>query len=437
MAQPRVSAIIATYNWSSVLRLAIESALLQTFPDFELLVVGDACTDDSEQVVSSFRDPRVSWTNLAVNSGSQHGPNNYGIQAARGEYIAYLGTDDLWYPTHLESLVRTMDRTQADMAGGIAILYGPPYSGVRGVTGVLEGGHFGNRDFMVPSSLIHKRSLIERIGLWRDPRDMVLLPDCDFERRAFEAGARIESTGEVSVFKFNAAWRRNSYLSKRDDEQREMMAKIRSAEDFRQTELVEVVRAYLEGRSVRIKAPQEGTVSAGELTRYNSRFKGLAQIREKPGLKPLERPIRFGLEDQLQGFEWYALETHGTETFRWSGPSRLSTVEFPVYCTDPLLVRAGVIFHYQQDLSRDVDLMVNGERVTHTVASGTPGYAVLEAAIPHTITALQSERPLSVSFLVKRTCRPSDLGDIPDERWLGLAVSWVELTPIVMATGRG
>lgn len=420
--------IIATYNWSSVLRWAIESVLLQTFQEFELLVVGDACTDDSEDVVSSFDDPRVSWTNLPTNSGSQHGPNNYGIQAARGEYIAYLGNDDLWYPTHLESLIQTMERTRADLAGGIAILYGPPYSGVRGISGVFEGGRFGKRDFMVPSSIMHGRSLVDRIGLWRDPMGMALLPDCEFEKRAFESGARIESSGEVTVFKFNAAWRRNSYVTKKDDEQREMMERIRSGRDFRQAELVEVVRASLEGRSERIKAPLETTVSIGETTRYNRRFKGFSGAGAEPDLKPLQCVTRFGLEDQLPGFEWYALETHGPETFRWSGPARLSTVEIPVSCVGPVLVRAGVLYHYQDDLSRDVDLIVNGERIPHSVET-EDGRHILQAMVPGRIGMLQAGRPLSVSFLLRRTCRPADLGAIEDQRWLGLALTWVELTP--------
>ena len=108
---PKISVIIATYNWSSVLRSAIESALLQTFQDFELLVIGDGCTDDSDLVVRSFADPRVQWINLPSNSASQATPNNHGILMSAGEYIAYLGHDDVWYPTHLESLLETAVRT--------------------------------------------------------------------------------------------------------------------------------------------------------------------------------------------------------------------------------------------------------------------------------------------------------------------------------------
>jgi glycosyltransferase involved in cell wall biosynthesis len=58
MPLPRVTVIIPTHNWSTVLPYAINSVLAQTMPDFELIVVGDACTDDSEQVVAAIKDPR-------------------------------------------------------------------------------------------------------------------------------------------------------------------------------------------------------------------------------------------------------------------------------------------------------------------------------------------------------------------------------------------
>jgi len=79
MPSPRVTVIVATYNWSTVLPYAIASVLDQTMRDFELLVVGDGCTDDSEQVVAGIRDPRVRWINLPANTGHQFGPNNRGL----------------------------------------------------------------------------------------------------------------------------------------------------------------------------------------------------------------------------------------------------------------------------------------------------------------------------------------------------------------------
>jgi len=85
--EPLVSVVVATYNWSSVLRYALLSAQNQTFRNFEVLVIGDGCIDDSAEVVESLGDPRFRWENLPVNSGHQSTPNNRGIELARGEWV--------------------------------------------------------------------------------------------------------------------------------------------------------------------------------------------------------------------------------------------------------------------------------------------------------------------------------------------------------------
>jgi len=66
---PQVTVIIATYNSSGMLQLTLQTVLRQDMSDFEVWVVGDGCTDDSERVVASFDDRRLKWTNLARNSG--------------------------------------------------------------------------------------------------------------------------------------------------------------------------------------------------------------------------------------------------------------------------------------------------------------------------------------------------------------------------------
>lgn len=84
---PLVSVIVSTYNWSSVLRYALLSAQSQTFREFEVLVIGDGCTDDSEEVVASLGDPRFRWENLPVNHGHQSAANNRGLALARGKWV--------------------------------------------------------------------------------------------------------------------------------------------------------------------------------------------------------------------------------------------------------------------------------------------------------------------------------------------------------------
>jgi len=70
-ATPTVSVIIATYNRSNVLAIAIETVRAQSFQDWELLVIGDACTDDTGAVVAGFGDARIRFHNLAGNVGDQ------------------------------------------------------------------------------------------------------------------------------------------------------------------------------------------------------------------------------------------------------------------------------------------------------------------------------------------------------------------------------
>ena len=99
---PRISIITATYNRSAVLAFSIESVLRQTESDWEMIVVGDACTDDSAEVVARYRDPRLRFCNLEQNTGEQSGPNNTGVSQARAPVLAFLNHDDLYFPDHLE-----------------------------------------------------------------------------------------------------------------------------------------------------------------------------------------------------------------------------------------------------------------------------------------------------------------------------------------------
>jgi glycosyltransferase involved in cell wall biosynthesis len=297
--RPLVSIITATYNWSAALRCAIESARLQTVANFEHLIIGDGCTDDTGDVVASFDDPRLRWVNLPGNSGGQAVPNNHGLTLARGRYIAYLGHDDLWYPTHLEALLQTMEAMSADMAGSVLIMYGPPDTRVRAVGGVFTGGEFSSLDFMPPTSLMHTASLVERIGPWTDGAVTRQPTDVEFQQRALESGARIVSTGVLTAFKFNAAARRDAYRIRSTAEQQRMLERIRHDGDFRQAELVSVIEAMVSGQFVPVEAPPPG--DPGGHARRNARFKGTS--REPVALVPVTAHIRFRLDDQLPGFE--------------------------------------------------------------------------------------------------------------------------------------
>ena len=83
--------------------------LHQSYQDFEAWVIGDCCTDDSEAVVSAVGDPRLHWTNLPRRVGFSYGQHNEGLRRAQRKYSTYLGHDDLWFPWHLATLVKTIE----------------------------------------------------------------------------------------------------------------------------------------------------------------------------------------------------------------------------------------------------------------------------------------------------------------------------------------
>lgn len=224
-AVPRVTVIVATWNWSEVLPFSIGSALLQTFADFELLVVGDGCTDDSEHVVAAIGDPRVRWINLPRNSGHQSGPNNEGLRQARGEIIAYLGHDDLWLPHHLDCLVGTIDEG-ADLAYGIVRVVTPLPNG----DGCFIWPDYAPGDYLPPTAVVHRRRLVAAASGWPDYRRLTCDPEADLWRRFHEAGAKIGFVPRLTAVKLPAADRRNVYRERPCHEQAAWLERIRSAD---------------------------------------------------------------------------------------------------------------------------------------------------------------------------------------------------------------
>lgn len=203
---PAVSVIIPTFNSSVTLREALRSVRAQDFGDFEILVVGDACTDDSEQVVHSFGDPRISWRNLDVNSGSQSAPNREGLRHARGEWVAYLGHDDLWFPWHLSGLVAAIRASGADLVHSMCLCYAP--SGPILAFGPPRPAKLSLQHFIPPSAWLHRRLLATECGFWRDPRTLFLPVDHDCLDLALRAGRRIQFHPRLSVVKFpSMAWK--------------------------------------------------------------------------------------------------------------------------------------------------------------------------------------------------------------------------------------
>ncbi len=105
---PRISVIIPTYNHDKYISEAIESVLNQTYQDFEIIITNDGSTDNTIKVIESFKDERIKLFSLTKNQGVATA-SNHCIKQAKGEFIAILDSDDIFFPDKLAKQVEFLD----------------------------------------------------------------------------------------------------------------------------------------------------------------------------------------------------------------------------------------------------------------------------------------------------------------------------------------
>ncbi len=139
MENPRVSVIIPTYNREKLILKALDSIFRQTFQDFEVLIIDDASTDNTEQVIRDLDHPQLRYFRLDKNGG-QCIARNYGATKANGEFIAFLDSDDEWLPDKLERQLELFEKG-SDRLGAI---YGFTYQTdvIRNETILSDKGYY-------------------------------------------------------------------------------------------------------------------------------------------------------------------------------------------------------------------------------------------------------------------------------------------------------
>ena len=102
-----VSIVMPSYNSEKYIKDSIESVLNQTYPFWELLIVDDCSTDKTVEIIKSFKDERIKLFQNKTNSGAALS-RNWALREAKGRWIAFLDSDDLWLPTKLEEPLQFM-----------------------------------------------------------------------------------------------------------------------------------------------------------------------------------------------------------------------------------------------------------------------------------------------------------------------------------------
>ena len=164
LASPVVSVILPTRDRAHVIADAIASVQAQRFTDWELIVVDDGSTDQTAATVAPYlADARIRF--VAIPAGGAGRARNHGLSLARGSLIAYLDSDNVWYPDFLAAAVNAFAATPA-----VDILYGALVTDAHGLDGTRLLWRPFDRERLLESNFIdinvvvHRKSLVGRYG---------------------------------------------------------------------------------------------------------------------------------------------------------------------------------------------------------------------------------------------------------------------------------
>ncbi|MFB2550335.1 glycosyltransferase family 2 protein [Ensifer soli] len=209
---PLVSIIMPTYNRAYTIGEAIQSALDQTYQNWELIIADDASDDKTPMVVAQFKDPRIRYMQFEKSNGA--GTRNKGLRFARGEYIAYLDSDNLWDPLFLDVMMRhLLDRPGQPMAyagyfdteivGARVTLQNislPPFNPIQ----------LSSRNFIDLNTIVHHRHLYEWIGGFDET--LIRLQDWDLALQFTSVFNPIFVPFCLVYYRRNVAWGQVTHL---------------------------------------------------------------------------------------------------------------------------------------------------------------------------------------------------------------------------------
>jgi len=198
-----VSVVIPTYNHAHFLGRALQSVLDQTYPHWEALVIDNHSQDNTYDVIKSFGDPRIRLLRVH-NHGVIATSRNLGMRAAKGEWIAFLDSDDCWYPKKLETImavielddtydVLSTDKVMVNIETGTKkiLRFGPDQEDLYNAL-LVEG----NR--LATSATVVRRDFLVRHGLAFDELpDYITVEDYGLWLNLARTGARFKFIHEV------------------------------------------------------------------------------------------------------------------------------------------------------------------------------------------------------------------------------------------------
>lgn len=207
---PRVSVIIPTHNHAHFLEECLSSVKAQTYHNYEVIVVNNGSTDNTEEIVHNLAWDKLRY-HYQADTGSVAGPRNTGIRLAKGKYMAFLDSDDLWYKNKLEKIIAVLENDSS-----IDIISHDLFISREGKTKrLVKCGPLGKdmvkslllRNCLLGSATTVKKSVMLEVGGFDENKDFKHVEDCETWIRIAYLGKKFyflnEALGEYRVHSSN------------------------------------------------------------------------------------------------------------------------------------------------------------------------------------------------------------------------------------------
>jgi glycosyltransferase involved in cell wall biosynthesis len=271
-SRPLVSIIVLCHNYGRFLREAVDSALAQTYPNCEVLVMDDGSTDDSLEVARSYGDAVRVFTH--PNMGIER-TGNRGVEEARGEYTAFLSADDAFEPTYVEELYRALEAVpEASYAYCRAQMFGADDRVLRAFP--FSAYLLALRTNYVNACALTRRSDYLAVGGMRDVGE-ITMEDWDLWLRMIEAGKRGTFVRAPLL-----RWRRHVEGSRNPDAR--MRAAVAAMHERHRG-----LRARLSSPRARLRYVFDLGVAAADIALGFSRWPWLVRALERSSWRSFER----------------------------------------------------------------------------------------------------------------------------------------------------
>ncbi len=292
---------IPTHNRRETVLLALASALEQTRPPKQVLVVADGCTDGTQEAVRGLGDDRVEVLDRPKGFGCGYAHRNEVLERADAGVVAWLADDDLWLPDHLERAGELFDADAAEIVNSMSCL-------VR-EDGKLEpfGAHwraptyrdrFLSVENRTPSSAVsHRARAALAAGGW--PTDLERAGDWDLWRRMVRAGTHSEMVISPTVL-FFSAWGREQSWPDRVAQNARFLARLRDPAEL----------ARLRGEmafACSASAHADGAALAEAKERKAVRKRELAEVRAERDRLAAERDRLAGELEAIKSGRWWRM----------------------------------------------------------------------------------------------------------------------------------